>query len=146
MEYTLALTDTADEEVRKSIVAPLSQYNESKAGPSHYRPVVVVLRDKDQAVVGGMWGATGYGWLFTQLLVVPTSMRGHGVGTEVMQIAEQEAIARGCHSAWLDTHEFQARAFYERLGYVAFAELPNYPLGFARIFMKKSLSPSANEP
>jgi len=142
MEYTLTLTDVADDEVRKLIVAPLVEYNESKAGPGHNRPLAVVVRDKDHAVVGGMWGATGYGWLFTQLLIVPASMRGHGVGTQVMQRAEQEAIARGCHSAWLDTHEFQAKAFYERLGYIAFAELPNYPTGFARVFMKKSLSPS----
>ena len=145
MEYTFALTDVADDEVRKLIVAPLVEYNESKAGPSHNRPLAVVLRDKDQVVVGGMWGATGYGWLFTQLLVVPASMRGHGIGTKIMQRAEQEAIARGCHSAWLDTHEFQAKAFYEGLGYVAFAELPNYPTGFARVFMKKSLSGKKDE-
>jgi hypothetical protein len=56
-----------------------------------------------------------------------------------MQSAEHEAVCRGCHSAWLDTHEFQARAFYERLGYTCFGELPNYPIGFSRFFMKKSL-------
>jgi GNAT superfamily N-acetyltransferase len=141
MEYTLTLTDVADDEVRELIVAPLVEYNESKTGPSHNRPLAVVVRDKNQAVVGGMWGATGYGWLFTQYLAVPASMRGQGLGTKLMQRAEQEAIVRGCHSAWLDTYEFQARAFYERLGYVAFAELPNYPIGFARFFMKKALSP-----
>src|SRR6266853_907998 len=48
MEYTLALTDVADDEVRKLIVAPLVEYNESKAGPSHNRPLAVVLRDKDR--------------------------------------------------------------------------------------------------
>ena len=120
-------TDVADDEVRKLIAAPLVEYNESKAGPSHNRPLAVVLRDRDQVVVGGMWGATGYGWLFTQYLVVPASMRGHGIGTEVMQRAEQEAIARGCHSAWLDTHEFQAKAFYEGLGYVAFRRAARLP-------------------
>jgi len=140
MEYTFAITDIADEEVRKQIVAPLVQYNESKAGPSQYRPLVVALRDAESKVVGGMWGATGYGWLYIQLLVVPAQLRGSGVGTQLMQLAEQEAVARGCHSAWLDTHEFQARPFYERIGYVCFGELPNYPHGFSRVFMKKTLA------
>lgn len=37
--------------------------------------------------------------------------------------AEQEAIARGCRGAWLDTYSFQARGFYERLGYAVFGIL-----------------------
>jgi len=88
-----------------------------------------------------MWGATVYGWLFTQLLVVPEHLRGGGIGKELMMQAEREAISRGCHSAWLDTFEFQARGFYEKLGYVSFGELQNYPIGFSRFFLQKSLLP-----
>lgn len=140
MEYTLSITDIADEEVRKAIVAPLVEYNSSQAGPSQNRPIVVLVRDKEGEVVGGLWGHTGYGWLFIQLLVVPASLRGRGVGTEIIKLAEREAKNRGCHSAWLDTFEFQARGFYERIGYECFGELPNYPKGFSRFFMKKTLA------
>jgi hypothetical protein len=61
-----------------------------------------------------------------------------------MSRAESEAVARGCHGAWLDTFEFQARPFYERLGYVCFGELEDYPVGSARYFMRKLLSSEAN--
>jgi hypothetical protein len=44
-----------------------------------------------------------------------------------MSRAESEALARGCHSAWLDTFEFQARVFFERLGYECFGTLDHYP-------------------
>lgn len=140
MNYTLTLTDIAHEDDRKAIVAPLVEYNESKAGPGHGRPIVVLLRNNANDIVGGLWGHTGYGWLFTQLLVVPVDMRGQGVGTEIMQCAENEALARGCHGAWLDTFEFQARAFYERIGYQCFGELSDYPVGYSRFFMKKVLA------
>jgi GNAT superfamily N-acetyltransferase len=140
MEYTLTLTDTADEEVRKLILAPLVDYNASQVGPSQGRPLVIQVKDSANAVMGGLWGYTGYGWLFTQLLVVPAGLRGQGIGTTLMQMAESESIARGCHSAWLDTFEFQARAFYERMGYVCFSELPNYPTGYSRFFMKKAFT------
>jgi len=33
MQYTLTITDVADEEIRKAIVAPLVEYNSSQAGP-----------------------------------------------------------------------------------------------------------------
>ena len=140
MEYALSLTDVADEAVRQAIVGPLVEYNQSQTGPNGSRPLVVVLRDGAGEMRGGLWGYTGYEWLFTQLLFVPADLRGAGVGTEIMRLAETEAVRRGCHSAWLDTFEFQARAFYERLGYVCFGELANYPSRYTRFFMQKRLS------
>jgi GNAT superfamily N-acetyltransferase len=136
VEVSLRLSEVADEEVRQAIVSPLVRFNESQAGPSGNRPLVVELRDADGAIVGGLWGATAYGWLFTQLLVVPEQSRGQGLGRRVMSLAEAEATKRGCHAAWLDTFEFQARAFYEQIGYVCFATLPDYPKGSSRYFMR----------
>ncbi|MFY9328471.1 MAG: GNAT family N-acetyltransferase [Georgfuchsia sp.] len=140
MEYTLDLSDEANEEIRRKIVAPLVEYNTSKAGPSNGQPLVITVRDSAKTIIGGLWGHTSFQWLFTQLLVVPESLRGRGVGTELMRMAEAEAKARGCHGAWLDTFEFQAKGFYERIGYECFAQLPEYPPGFCRYFMKKSIA------
>jgi GNAT superfamily N-acetyltransferase len=139
MKYTLNLTDVALDTVRESILVPLRTYNDSKAGPSGGRPLVVTLCDAEGTIIGGLWGSTGYGWLYTQLLAVPDSLRGQRVGSQLLAMAEAEAIARGCHSSWLDTFEFQARGFYEKLGYTCFGELPDYPVGFKRIFLQKKL-------
>jgi GNAT superfamily N-acetyltransferase len=140
MKYTLVLTDVADEQIRKQIICPLAAYNESKAGPDNYRPLVVALRNEKGSVEGGLWGYTHFGWFFVHLLVVGESLRGSGWGSQLMGVAEEEAARRGCHDAWLDTHEFQARGFYEKLGYVKFGELPNFPVGFSRIFLTKRLA------
>lgn len=145
MNYELDLTDVADEETRKLILAPLIEYNTSQAGPGNGRPLVIVLKDGTGQIVGGLWGYTGYDWLFTQLLLVPESHRGTGIGRKMMAMAETEARSRGCIGAWLDTFEFQARGFYERIGYECFAELPNYPIGFSRYFMKKPLQVTCGE-
>lgn len=141
MPYSFVITDNADENAIKALVEPLQQFNEQQAGPSGHRPLGVLLRDEREHVIGGLWGATSYDWLFTQLLVVPEHLRGRGFGTRLMRLAEEEAIARGCHGAWLDTHEFQARPFYEHLGYTCFGELSDYPPGHSRFFMQKTLKP-----
>ena len=61
----------------------------------------------------------------------------------MMKLAEEEAIRRGCVGAWLDTHSFQARPFYEKLGYTVFGVLENFPPGHTRYYLRKSLAPAA---
>jgi GNAT superfamily N-acetyltransferase len=55
-----------------------------------------------------------------------------------MAAAEEEGRRRGCTAVWLDTFEFQARPFYEKLGYSNFGTL-DYPAGFKRFFLQKAL-------
>jgi GNAT superfamily N-acetyltransferase len=147
--FSLHLSDTTSEDTRQAILAPLRAYNQSKTGPLDHRGLAIELRDEQGATIGGLWGGTSFGWLFIQLLAVPETLRGQGVGRALMAQAEAEAASRGCHAVWLDTFEFQARGFYERLGYTCFGQLENFPTGFARFFMQKSIaaaqSPSTSE-
>jgi GNAT superfamily N-acetyltransferase len=141
MGYSITLTDSSDPAIRNAIVSPLVAYNTHQTGLNDFRPLALVIVDDGGQTVGGLWGRTAFGWLFVELLFVPDSLRGQGVGRELMRRAEAEAMARGCHAAWLDTFEFQARGFYERLGYTCFGELDNYPPGFSRYFLRKMLTP-----
>ena len=145
MEYNFTVEDAVPDPVRDAIVRLVVEFNNSKVGPSNGRPLFVVLRDDASNVSGGLSGSTSRGWLFIDHLVVPEASRGHGVGRTVVALAEREAVDRGCHDAWLNTFEFQARGFYEKLGYTCFGELPDYPPGFSRFFMKKSLRAAASK-
>ncbi len=138
MTFTIRTTDVPDDATRAAIVGPLAAYNRAQAGRYDARPLIIAIEDAG-AVVGGLWGRTAYDWLFVELLFVPEPLRRQGVGSDLMKRAEDEARARDCHHAWLDTFEFQARGFYERLGYACFAKLEDYPQGYSRYFMKKAL-------
>jgi GNAT superfamily N-acetyltransferase len=141
----LCLIDQVDEAVHRRIAAPILQYNEDLAGPARYRALAITLRGTDTDVPGGLCGYTTYGWLFIGSLFVPAALRGHGIGARLMAQAEHEAQRRGCHAAWVDT--FQARGFYERLGYTCFGEQSDFPLGFVRSFLQKPLreAPATDE-
>lgn len=143
MSHQLTLTDVEDREVEEAIWSRLGEYNRGKAGPSIARALVVTIRDASGAVIGGLTGQTSRGWLFTELLFVPEALRAQGLGAQVMKMAEDEAVARACIGAWLDTFDFQARGFYEKLGYTCFGEIKDYPPGFSRFFMKKLLRSAA---
>jgi GNAT superfamily N-acetyltransferase len=135
----LILSATPDPQAREVIAGALANYNTERAGPGEWRTLAVLIEDDAGDCIGGLWGRTAYGWLFTELLFVPAELRGRGLGAEILGRAEEEARARGCHGAWLDTFEFQARGFYERLGYELFGQLDEHPPGFSRYFMKKRL-------
>ena len=70
---------------------------------------------------------------------LPEEARGQGTGRRILIAAEEEAVRRGCRYAWLDTFSFQARGFYEKLGYSVFGTLEDYPAGHSRYFLRKTL-------
>ncbi|WP_199098800.1 GNAT family N-acetyltransferase [Dyella sp. ASV21] len=122
---------------REAIAAPLRSYNESKVPSLDIQSLVIALQDEAGETVGGLWGETALDWLHIDLLAVPEAMRGQDVGSALVFRAEDIARARGCVGAWLDTFAFQARGFYERLGYSVFGEIADHPLGSARYFLRK---------
>ena len=141
IEFNLEVMSTDRNSDRSAIFDPLIKYNTSRVGESSILPLNVMLRgNTSSSAIGGLWGHTAYGWLTIELLYIPEEFRIQGVGRRLINMAESEAVNRGCHSARLDTHEFQAaRGFYEKCGYESYGELADYPIGYPRYFMRKSL-------
>ncbi|GLK78613.1 GNAT family N-acetyltransferase [Methylopila turkensis] len=139
MTPDLVLTDAAGSDDRDAILRELIAFNEASVGPSGARPLAVLLRDPATArTVGGLWGRTSFDWLYVELLVVPERLRGAGFGRALLGTAEREARARGCAGIWLDTFDFQARGFYEKLGFEVFGSIPGHPRGRERFFLSKT--------
>ena len=136
----LVLTERPDPAFREVMANGLGAFNSDRAGSGEWQTLAVLVQDEKGNAVGGLWGVTSYGWLCIELLFLPPELRGQGLGARIVSQAEAEALLRGCHGAWVDTFEFQARGFYERLGYGLFGQLDDYPNGLARFFMKKALS------
>jgi predicted N-acetyltransferase YhbS len=65
--------------------------------------------------------------------------RGQGLGAEMVRLTENEARKVGARGVWLYTTSFQAKPFYEKLGYVQFAELQWPGSNLKRHFMCKTL-------
>ncbi|MGH7339897.1 MAG: GNAT family N-acetyltransferase, partial [Candidatus Rokuibacteriota bacterium] len=103
------------------------------------RWLAIFVRDNDGEIVAGMHGWTWGGTGFVQAIWVHEKLRGHGLGSRILAAAEAEALRRGCHQLHLDTHGYQALAFYRRLGYEMIGELPGWPGDDIRIFLRKRL-------
>jgi GNAT superfamily N-acetyltransferase len=139
MTWHLTLCDEPSPADRDTVLAPLRAYNIAKAGDPRIRPVAILVTAPDGTNDGGLWGRIGYDGLFVELLAVPEAARGQGLGRALMVQAETIAREAGCAGIWLDTYEFQARGFYERLGFTLFGTLPDHPVGQRRFFLMKRL-------
>jgi GNAT superfamily N-acetyltransferase len=137
MSWRIDIPEAPTAEHRQAVLEPLAEFNEANGYPADSRPLAVLLKDEAGVVVGGLWGKTGYGWLFVEFLVVPEALRGRDAGTALMDSAESMAMERGCVGAWLTTFAFQARAFYEKRGYSLFGELEQSPGDNVRLFLRK---------
>lgn len=134
------ITDAPPAEALEAIGNGLTAFNAADVGPSERRPLAVLVGGPDAAGKrGGLSGHTAWGWLFVQWLWLPEDLRGQGLAGKLLTAAEEEAIRRGCHGAWIDTFNPQALRAYKRQGYETFGELPDFPPGRSRVFLKKLL-------
>jgi GNAT superfamily N-acetyltransferase len=135
MTYSLAIEPFSDD-VLTVIGDGLRDYNVAKRALSDRGEFVVTVRNSHGEMLGGAKCKTGEGMLFVEWLWLPEAVRG-GVGRAVMARAEAHAISLGCTMAHLDTFNFQARGFYEKLGYRVFGTLPYPRDGVERYYMHK---------
>jgi predicted N-acetyltransferase YhbS len=140
MSVDIQLSKNATEGERLGILTPLLAHNLANGGDDAHETFALLLRDPDSnEVIGGLYGKVSYQWLLIDLVSVPESMRGRGIGERLMRMAEDIAQKKNCTGIWLETFSFQAPGFYQKLGYSEFGRLADYPPGHTRLCYQKLL-------
>jgi GNAT superfamily N-acetyltransferase len=136
----ITITDALMAEDSEEISNHLMAYNRKFVGEILNKKIGVFMLDDNGSKVAGLTGSTVGSWLSIDLLWVSESLRGEGVGSKIIKAAEQQALAAGCRFARVDTFSFQARPFYEKMGYQLQMTLHNYPVEHERYFFTKTLT------
>jgi GNAT superfamily N-acetyltransferase len=141
--YSIALEEEPKAGEMNLIVKGLAEFNRQRTGGAAPEYLFATVRNDQGAVVGGLLGATYLGWLQVHSVWLPDELRGRSYGTELMAIAEAEALRRGCPRVLLETYSFQALSFYEKRGYTVVNRLLDFPPGGARYALTKDLTRAA---
>jgi GNAT superfamily N-acetyltransferase len=135
------LTDGPPPDSFQKMWAPLLKFNEDAVGNANARALAILLKEPTtDELIGGLWARSLWGSAYIDIMFVPETLRGNGIGTSLLQLTEQDAIRRGCRDMWTDTYAFQACPFYEKLGFTVFGRLNGPAPIFPRFFLKKSLA------
>lgn len=139
MTYAIKPADpeAAHEPLWQLLLAFNREHAEDADGASF---ALTITTGDDPTIRGGLWAHALWGSFYVSMIVVAAEARGQGLGQELMRQAEAEARARGCRQMWLDTFAFQARPFYEALGFSVFGQIDGPAPMFSRWFMQKALN------
>lgn len=145
MTYTVEFTPAPSADERNYLHQQLrahntavSPYHRAARQPGAIEPLALFVRNESGQIMGGLTGDTFWNnWLEIADLWLDESLRGQGLGRELLRRAETEAIVRGCTQAHLKTFSFQARGFYEKYGWRAIGALEDYPPGETFFWLRK---------
>lgn len=142
----LQLDENPSADELRQIVDGVRVYNHAVTGFERPRAVACFLRDETGRIVGGahgdLWGRS----VHIAAMWVAEDHRGKGYGSALLIAVEEYAARTGHKLAYLETTSFQARPFYEGLGYRLFGELAGIADDCTMFFLRKDLSVPPDEP
>lgn len=117
----------------------IRDYNRSKREEAESEPLNLYLEDEMGNLMAGLVAETFGNWLEIEYLFVKEELRGQGIGSQLLQRAENEAKNRNCRFAFVNTYQFQAPDFYLSHGYKEVFALQDYPYTGQRYYYQKDL-------
>ena|ERR1700761_4506083 len=131
--------DAYSDALKEALQEGLRAYNASQLPDAPRRRIAVAIRDDSNKIQGGVIAYLFGDGCFIDTVWTDDTVRGKGFGTKIVRLAEDEARRLGARGVWLYTTSFQAKPFYEKLGYVQFGELQWPGSDVKRHFMRKPL-------
>lgn len=138
-DWLIAPLDDGGDNTAKAIIELLKDYNQQFIGRAPYEHFRLAAHDSKGRLIGGLLGEWRSYWLHVDILVVTEPYRRSGLGSALMHTAEQAAREKDYRGIFLDTFEFQAPRFYEKLGFTRFGSIQNFSEGHDRHFYEKRL-------
>lgn len=131
--------ENMESEKTQELANLIKAYNRSKREPSRSEPLNIYVEDEKGNLMAGMVAETFGNWLEIEYLYVREDLRGQGLGSRILKMAEKESRERRCKYSFVDTFNFQAPKFYEKHGYKEVFSLKKYPYTGERYYYTKEL-------
>lgn len=131
-------------EEAQEIINGLNVYNKQKEEwflDTIHIPIELIAKKNNGEIIGGVLGFVGYyAGFYIRTFWVSEQERGKGLGSKLLQKAEEMAKEKGAVLANVDTFSFQADGFYQKYGYEEIGRIKDYPkAGQSHVYFKKEL-------
>ncbi|KTC89197.1 GNAT family N-acetyltransferase [Legionella cincinnatiensis] len=140
-DYEIYFEERTNPEITAILSAGLKSYNEEMIGAYNHAPFTLYIKSIDKGIVlAGCYGDITRDNCYVDCIWVHPNSRKKGLGHNLMEKLEVFARQKNCQVITIETAEFQAKSFYEQLGYVVISMTGhNCFLGSNVYLMRKSL-------
>ncbi len=120
----------------------LREFNRPYLESERHQPLAIFIDDthRSEDKIAGITGVIRGNWLLIEFLWVKPELTKQGIGGQLLSTLEEQACSLSCHSALVDTFEFQAPEFYEKHGYSKVLTLEDFTASGTKYYMTKSLN------
>ena len=142
---TLTVSRDSDDSQQQVIRSRLREWTRQAAsqweqsGVERDCSLTVMMTDEAGEIVAGVLGDAFLGCMCVYRLWVEQQWRGKGLGSRLMALAQEQAREVGCSTIQLDTFDFQAPRFYEKLGFEELGRFRCFTGGPEKVFLFKKL-------
>lgn len=139
-QFNIVVDCSENKTVGDILYSNLKQFNESIIGSYETKPFCIYATNNENEVIGGVKGD-----IFGQLCRIFTAWihkdyRSKKFGTKILGELEKLATDNNCNIIQVDTTEFQAKEFYEKMGFSVLATLPDNFMGYKSFILRKKLN------
>ena len=127
----IEIVSTQSTELANRLSAEMTQ----SYGPRDETHLSILIKQDDGGIVGGLNGLAHWRWLYIRHLWVDKNYRSLGYGKKLISAAESHGHRQNYIGIYIDTFDVNTAHFYERVGFKIYGEIPNFPIGFNRIFL-----------
>ena len=139
MTVTFEFEEAYNDATWDYMVVGLNDFAKQQKGMPKVTTFTYTLKNDQGEVCGGAGGYVLYGCLYIDLLYIDAAHRGHGNGLKLMQEIEAFALTKDCHMLAVCTMDWEARPFYETLGFQHEFTRSGFNNNSAMHFLKKAL-------
>jgi GNAT superfamily N-acetyltransferase len=112
----------------------------AKSGHQRTSEVInIFLKDNYKKVKAGAVVTVLWNGVDINMLWVEESLRKKGIGKKLMEMIEEQAKLRGCNLIYTNTFSWQGPEFYEKLGFIKYGELKDFPEGETLSYYAKTI-------
>jgi ribosomal protein S18 acetylase RimI-like enzyme len=136
--YHLEHHSSIPEEYERVLYHGISEEAFYAKGLPPIRPFSIYIKDQNQNVLGGVSGTLFYGSLYVDTLWIDKALRHQKWATKLMHEAEKVGREHGAVFATLNTMDWEALPFYEKLGYSVEFIREGYAKDSKNVYAKKN--------
>lgn len=142
MSLNLSFEENPDQNDVQVLIEGITEYARQQRGFAAFDFFAFFVRDAHHRIVGGCSGGTLYGGLHLDNLWVSEAIRHEGWGTTLVQAALVYGEEKKCYFATVNTMDWEALGFYEKLGFKVEFKREGFHKNSVFYFLRKALLPS----